>query len=156
MFGSGEKQAGNCHTGPAVSSVPEPTVAQQSRRAADWLIRIREIRTLFKLDRSAAHELSCRPGSPACSRTPLLVIECAIGSDHSGTAIRRPTHGYQNGSLLSRRPPECNSRPQFASRASCSESPGSHHDFPIGPLWPTGTRTRSARSRYGPICLLRK
>lgn len=42
----------------------------------------------------------------------------------------RPAHGYQNGSLLSRRPPECNSRPQLASRASCSESPGSHHDFP--------------------------
>jgi len=39
----------------------------------------------------------------ACSGTPLLVIECAIGSDHSGTAILRPAHGYQNGSLLSRR-----------------------------------------------------
>ncbi len=50
------------------------------------------------------------------------MIECAIGSDHSGTAIRRPAHGYQNGSLLSRRPPEYNSRPQLASRASCSES----------------------------------
>jgi hypothetical protein len=52
--------------------------------------------------------------------------------------------------------PEYNSRPQLASRAFCSESPGTNHDFPIGPLRSTGTRTRLVRSRYGTIYRLRK
>ncbi len=52
--------------------------------------------------------------------------------------------------------PECNSRPQLASRASCSESPGSHHDFP----YRTTTVHRYAYQigpvRYGTIYRLRK
>ena len=50
---------------PAVVSVPEPETAARDRRATDRMISIADIRMLFKLGRTAAYELTHRPGFPA-------------------------------------------------------------------------------------------
>ncbi len=43
----------------------EPETARQGRGNTDWLISISDIRALFKLDRTAAYELTRRPEFPA-------------------------------------------------------------------------------------------
>jgi predicted DNA-binding transcriptional regulator AlpA len=48
----------------AVSSACEPEVVQRGQPGADRLISIGDIRTLFKLGRTAAYELTHRPGFP--------------------------------------------------------------------------------------------
>ena len=48
-----------------VASGYESEAAQQGRRDTDRLISISDIHTLFKLGRTAAYELTHRPGFPA-------------------------------------------------------------------------------------------
>jgi predicted DNA-binding transcriptional regulator AlpA len=50
---------------PAESSVYESEVVRQGRPDTDHLISINDIRALFKLGRTAAYELTHRPGFPA-------------------------------------------------------------------------------------------
>jgi len=50
---------------PEDSSGCEPETTRQGRRDTDQLLSIGDIRTLFKLGRTAAYELTHRPGFPA-------------------------------------------------------------------------------------------
>lgn len=50
---------------PAVSAVSRPEAGRRGRPDADRLISIGDIRTLFKLGRTAAYELTHRQGFPA-------------------------------------------------------------------------------------------
>jgi predicted DNA-binding transcriptional regulator AlpA len=49
---------------PQDPAFPEPETAGQARRTGDRLISIADIRGLFKLGRTAAYELTHRPGFP--------------------------------------------------------------------------------------------
>jgi len=50
---------------PEASSAYDPEAVRQGRPGADRLISIGDIRALFKLGRTAAYELTHRPGFPA-------------------------------------------------------------------------------------------
>jgi predicted DNA-binding transcriptional regulator AlpA len=50
---------------PEGSSACESKAAREERPGADRLISVGDIRALFKLGRTAAYELTHRPGSPA-------------------------------------------------------------------------------------------
>jgi predicted DNA-binding transcriptional regulator AlpA len=50
---------------PAGFAACEPEAAREGRPGADRLISIADIRALFKLGRTAAYELTHRPGFPA-------------------------------------------------------------------------------------------
>jgi predicted DNA-binding transcriptional regulator AlpA len=50
---------------PADLATREPEAAREGRPGADRLISVADIRVLFKLGRTAAYELTHRPGFPA-------------------------------------------------------------------------------------------
>jgi predicted DNA-binding transcriptional regulator AlpA len=69
----------------AGSAACEPEAAREGRPGADRLISVADIRVLFKLGRTAAYELTRRPGFPAAVQVSSRCLRWQGRSGLAGT-----------------------------------------------------------------------
>jgi predicted DNA-binding transcriptional regulator AlpA len=124
---------------PESSAAREPEAAREGRPGADHLISVAYIRALFKLGRTAAYELTRRPGFPAPVQVSSRCLPWwASEVDTYAGALQR--EGAQRGTGRRPRP-----RPRSASRGSprCGSVPPRSRPTTTSP----GSAGRSAPGR---------